>query len=117
MSRTVHVVDDDPAVRASLTALLDACGMVSRGYDSGDHFLAAAAPAAGDVIVMDLRMPGRTGIDVLIELRLANIRSQVVIITGHGGQEIMGRCRGKGVVGVLEKPFDPTELLALIDRA
>lgn len=117
MSRTIHVVDDDAAVRASLTALLAACGLPSRGYASGDQFLADATPADADMIVMDLRMPGRTGIDVLVELRLANIRSQVVIITGHGGPEIIGRCHGKGVVGVLEKPFDPAELLALLGSA
>ena len=112
MSGLVHIVDDDAEVRTSLTLLLQAFGFEAREHESGDAFLARPRPNDDDVIVLDLRMPGKSGLDVLSVLRAEGVCAGVIIVTGHAGPEAINACTGQGVLAFLEKPFDP---MALID--
>ncbi len=79
----VYVIDDDEAARHSLEFLLDCAGIRVRAFASADAFLAAAPPLGGACVVTDVRMPGRSGIELVGEMKRRGIRVPVIVITGH----------------------------------
>jgi two-component system response regulator FixJ len=120
LADTVHVIDDDDAVRGSLAFLLDGAGFETRAYASPLDVLDAAAksPDLGlGCIVTDIRMPQMNGLELVARLREAGVDLPVVVITGHGDLPLAIEAMRAGVVDFLEKPFDDEALLAAVRRA
>jgi two-component system response regulator FixJ len=112
--RTIHVVDDDEAMRDSLVALLADVGYQVRAYASAEDLLACGAPESG-CVVSDIRMPGMDGITLLKKLRAEGGEPPLILITGHADIPLAVAAMKAGAVDFLEKPFEAEALLAAID--
>ncbi|HEX6960338.1 MAG TPA: response regulator FixJ [Lacipirellula sp.] len=115
--QTVYIVDDDQAVRDSLKALLTVKGYALETFESAEGFLAALSPDATGCAVLDIRMPGMSGLELQRELKRRSLPLPVIIITGHGDVPLAVSALKAGAVDFLEKPFDSDALLASIDEA
>jgi two-component system response regulator FixJ len=113
----VHIIDDDDAVRDSLTFLFHTAGIKVRSYPSAAAFLDAVAGAQLKCVITDVRMPGMSGIDLLRRLRELKIEVPVIVITGHGDVPLAVEAMKIGAVDFLEKPFDDDALLASVRSA
>ena len=113
----ISIVDDDPAVRDSLSLLLQTHGFVVHGFESGDAFLSGAAAQDCDCVMLDVRMPGKDGLEVLSELRTDNPDLCVIMMSGHADVAMAVRALKLGAMDFFEKPFKPKEILAVIARA
>ncbi len=115
----LYIVDDDEAVRRSLGHLLRArlsdCAIQT--FDSGEAFLADAPLDASGVLVLDLRMPGLSGLDVFQELQHRSSPLVVVFLSGHGDIPVAVRAMQEGAVSWLEKPCSDERLMEAIGRA
>jgi FixJ family two-component response regulator len=112
----VYVVDDDDAVRDSLQWLLEASRYRVHGFASAEQFLAGFDPAAIAVAILDVRMPGMSGLELQEELIARKATFPIIFITGHGDVPMAVSTMKKGAVDFIEKPFDQTALKALVDR-
>jgi two-component system, LuxR family, response regulator FixJ len=113
----VHIIDDDEALRDSLTFLLRAAGFQVTSYASAAAFL-NTLPAPGlSCIISDVRMPGLSGIDLLRRLKELGVRMPVIVVTGHGDVPLAVEAMKFGAVDFLEKPFDDEVLLASVRSA
>jgi len=115
---TVHIIDDDDALRESLTFLLRTANIDVQSYSSASAFL-DALPAAKNLgcVITDVRMPGLSGIDLLKRLKDLKINVPVIVITGHGDVPLAVEAMRSGAMDFLEKPFDDEVLLASVGRA
>lgn len=113
---TVHVVDDDEAIRDALRLMLQTAGFEVRLHDSAEAFLAAAAAASGCVMT-DVRMPGMDGLALQRRLRELGARLPVIVMTGQADIPIAVRAMQAGAVDFLEKPFEEEQLLGAVRRA
>ncbi|UTP41566.1 response regulator FixJ [Phenylobacterium sp. LH3H17] len=113
----VHLIDDDEAVRDSLSFLLTTAGMVSRTYESAVTFLEQLADAAPGCVVTDIRMPDMNGLELVRRLKERGARHPIIVITGHGDVPLAVEAMKAGVVDFLEKPFDDEALLGSIRAA
>ena len=113
----VHVIDDDEAMRESLSFLLKAAKISVSAYDSADAFLAKLKDIKGGCIVTDVRMPGMSGLDLLKRLRELNSPMPVIVITGHGDVPLAVEAMKYGASDFLEKPFDDDTLLGAVRKA
>jgi two-component system response regulator FixJ len=112
----VHVVDDDDAVRDSLTLLLESAGFAVRTYSSPTALL-AALPGATGCILTDIRMPEMDGLALQRRLAEAGVPLPVIVMTGHGDVPIAVEALKAGASDFLEKPFDDTQLLTAVTNA
>jgi two-component system response regulator FixJ len=112
--RTVHVVDDDAAVRRSLERLLDAAGFNVILYETPMAFLAVAPGLSEGCVLLDVRMPGMDGLT--LQARLDN-HLPVVVITGQGDVQTAVRAMKAGAVDFIEKPYDDEVLVNAIELA
>jgi FixJ family two-component response regulator len=112
----VYVVDDDDAVRDSLHWLLEASRYRVLGYDSAEKFLAGYDPAAIAVAILDVRMPGMSGLELQEALIARKATLPIIFITGHGDVPMAVTTMKKGAVDFIEKPFDQAALKALVER-
>lgn len=115
--RTVHLVDDDDAIRRSAGFLLKTSGFIVVPYSSGDAFLALAKSAAMGCVLLDIRMPGMDGLEVQQAMIDRGIGLPVVMLTGHGDVTLAVRAMKAGAVDFLEKPFEKIALLAAVEKA
>src|SRR6266498_1922739 len=99
----VHVIDDDEAVRQSLTFLLKTAGMQVRAYDSATAFLGNLPQIKSGCVVTDVRMPDITGIDLLHRLKELHFALPVIIITGHADVPLAVEAMKSGAMDFLEK--------------
>ncbi|MCU0834211.1 MAG: response regulator transcription factor [Chromatiaceae bacterium] len=113
----VFVVDDDEAMRNSLKWLIESTGMPVRTYGSADEFLANYYPGRAGCLLLDVRMPGMSGLELQGHLARHSIRLPVIIITGHGDVGMAVRAMKSGAVDFIEKPFDDEALLNSIRNA
>lgn len=113
----VHVVDDDPAVRQALESLLRSVGHAVRAYASAADFLADRCPEVPGCLVLDVRMPGRSGLDVQAELAQAGVELPIVFITGFGDVPMSVAAMKAGAVEFLAKPFRDQDFLDAVRRA
>ena len=113
----IYVVDDDDAVRRSLGTLLVSRGHAVRTFASGEDFLASADLHRGGCVVMDLRMPGLSGLQVLDALHARHSWLAVVFLSGHGDIALATQALKQAAVDWLEKPCGEDTLLAAVDRA
>ena len=114
---TVFVVDDDQAMRNSLKWLIESVGVAVESFSSADAFLAAYEPGRPGCLVLDVRMPGMSGLELQEHLSSQNIRVPAVIITGHGDVPMAVRAMKAGAIDFIEKPFNDEALLDAIRRA
>jgi FixJ family two-component response regulator len=114
---TVFVVDDAAAVRKSLRALLAEAGLGVETYASSRDFLAAYNPLRPGCLLLDLRLRGENGLDLLDELRRRAVAIPIVVLTAHGNVATSVRALKAGAVDFLEKPARPATLLARIREA
>ena len=114
---TVHVVDDDEAVRDSTRILLESYGHPVQDYSSARAFLDANPKSPQGCLVLDIHMPGMSGLELLEEMRARKFSLPVIVITGRYDAALGARLREAGAMDVLMKPVDDAELKAKIDRA
>jgi RNA polymerase sigma factor (sigma-70 family) len=107
----VFVVDDDASVRSSLKFLLSTVELHVESFDSADTFLRKKIPDAPSCLVLDVRLPGLSGLDFQRELAARNIRIPIVFLTGHGDIPMSVRAMKAGAVEFLTKPFRDQDLL------
>ena len=112
----VFVVDDEPAVRISLKRLLRSMGMEARTYASAQEFLHSERPDAPACLVLDVRLPGLSGLDLQQELAAASVDLPIIFVTGHGDIPMSVRAMKAGAVEFLTKPFREQDLLEAIQR-
>jgi len=112
----VYVVDDDEGVRDSLQYLLEASQYLVYTFASAEHFLAQFDPHAIAVLVLDVRMPGMSGLQLQEELLARKATLPIVFVTGHGDVSMAVATMKKGAVDFIEKPFNQADLKALVDR-
>jgi len=117
MTELVHVIDDDPAVRDSLTFLLGTANLETRAYDSAVAFLEAAQQVAGGCVVTDVRMPEMTGIELVRRLKAQGFTAPIIMITGHADVPLAVEAMKAGVADFIEKPFQDDVLLDAITTA
>lgn len=113
----VFIVDDDPAIRKSMSMMLEAHGLAWKAFASAAEFLEAYSPSQRGCVLLDLRMPGMTGEELLKTLRQGGVGVPVIIITGHGDVPTAVRTMKLGVVDFLEKPADTDVLIQRIHEA
>jgi len=112
--RTVFIVDDDPAIRESLISLLRSVGLEAKAFASVTDFLNCPRPHGPTCLVLDVRLPGRSGLDLQRELSAANIQLPVIFITGHGDIPMSVQAMKGGAIEFLTKPFRDQDLLDAI---
>jgi FixJ family two-component response regulator len=113
----IHVVDDDEALRTALLRLLNAAGYEARGYGSAGDFLLHPVPEQPGCIVLDVRMPGPSGLDLQGALLRHGVTLPVVFLTGHADVSSSVQAMKSGAVDFLEKPVQRETLLDAVRRA
>ena len=113
----VWVVDDDEAMRSSLKWLIESVGMRVESFDSADGFLRGHYPGRFGCLLLDVRMPGMSGLELLDHLAREQLLPPTIIITGHGDVPMAVRAMKAGAVDFIEKPFNDEVLLDAIRRA
>jgi len=113
----IHVVDDDESMRTALLRLLDAAGYEARGYASTGAFLLALQPERPGCLLLDLQMPGPSGLELHEALQRDGIALPVVFLTGHGDVQSSVRAMKAGAVDFLTKPVERQTLLEALRRA
>ena len=113
----VHVVDDDASTRRSLARLLGGAGYRVALYSTAEELLAAAGPALSGCILLDLRLPGASGLELQEQLAERGCTAPVVFLTGHGDVAASVRAMKRGAVDFLQKPVAADELFAAVSAA
>jgi len=114
---TIFVVDDDDAMRSSLRWLIESVGLTVKTFDSALDYLDAFDPDEPGCLVLDVRMPGMSGMELLENLSAYPLRPPVIIITGHGDVPMAVRAIKYGALDFIQKPFNDQELLDRIQQA
>jgi RNA polymerase sigma factor (sigma-70 family) len=115
--QTVYVVDDDAAMRKSLRWLVESVGLKVETYSSAGEFLDAVDHRMIGCVVLDVRMPGMSGLDLQEQLKERHISLPVIIITGHADVPMAVRALKAGAYDFIEKPFNDQVLLERVQRA
>ena len=114
---TIHVIDDDEAVRDSLAFLLEAAELKVAAHESADLFLEQAHAMVDGCIITDIRMPGMNGLELVKRLRAQGSQIPVIVITGHGDVPLAVEAMRAGVLDFIEKPFSDQTILGAVRRA
>jgi two-component system, LuxR family, response regulator FixJ len=115
--RVAHVVEDDPAFRRSVEAVLESAGIAARTYDSAQAVIDAAAQLSGGCILLDIRLPGMSGLDLQVRLQELGIYLPVIVMTGQGDVPTAVRAMKAGAIDFIEKPFADDLLLSTVAKA
>ena len=113
----VFVIDDDDDVRASIQGLLKAAGLRSESFGTAEDFLRNKEPDGPSCLVLDVSLPGVSGLELQRKLADAGVRIPIIFITGHGDIPMTVRAIKSGAVEFLTKPFDDQDLLNAIQQA
>jgi two-component system, LuxR family, response regulator FixJ len=114
---TVFVIDDDADLRQSLGWLLEAAGLRFRGYATADEFLGDYQPDESGCLLLDVRMPGLSGLDLQEELRRRGVPPPIIIMTGHARVPMAVRALKGGAIDFIKKPFGDRALLERVRKA
>jgi len=110
----VYVVDDDASAREGLVDLIQSAGLTAKSFASAEEFLAAPRPKIPSCLVLDVSLPGLSGLDLQQELAKSNAQVPIIFLTGHGDIPMTVRALKAGAANFLTKPFDDEELLSAI---
>jgi two-component system, LuxR family, response regulator FixJ len=110
----VHVIDDDADVRDSMRLFLTTAGFEVTTYSSAVDFLAKMTPDKSGCVVTDVRMPGMSGMDFLAHVAARRLSLPIIVITAHADVPLAVRAMKLGAVDLIEKPFRPDELVAIV---
>jgi FixJ family two-component response regulator len=113
----VLVVDDDQSIRESLTSLFQAVGLRVKVFTSAPELLQSSLPNAPSCLVLDIRLPGISGLDFQIDLREAGIHIPIIFMTGHGDIPMTVQAMKAGAVDFLTKPVRQKEMVDAVTRA
>jgi FixJ family two-component response regulator len=113
----IAVVDDEPSVRSSLARLLRSAEYEAATYPSGEEFLQSLNRESPDCLILDLRMPGLSGFDVMARLAISSRPVPVIVLTSFPSEEVRRRAMRGGVTAFLEKPVERRTLFDAIDTA
>ena len=114
---TVFVVDDDASVRKALARSIQTAGLNVKTFASAREFLDQGLARGPGCLVLDVRMPGLSGLDLQAELNRRNVRTPVIFITGHGDIPVTVKAMKGGAADFLPKPFKVKDLLRVIQEA
>jgi FixJ family two-component response regulator len=114
--QTIYVIDDDEALRDSLVWLLESSGYRVLSHDSAEAFLAMYDERLTGCLVLDVRMPGMSGLELFDELSRRRCTLPLIFITGHGDVPMAVSALKKGAVDFIEKPFSDRDMLGLIEQ-
>jgi two-component system, LuxR family, response regulator FixJ len=113
----VHVIDDDDAVRDSISMLLETVGLEHALYPSAKEFLDQLNPDLGGCLVVDIRMPGMSGLELQEELNARSVGLPIIFITGHGDVPMAVEAMRRGALDFIRKPFREQDLLDRVNEA
>ena len=114
---TIILIEDDPAFRRSTERLLESVGYRVQAFGAATDFLQSALPDGPGCLVLDVRLPGLSGLDLQRELAQAGLQLPIIFLTGHGDIPMTVQAMKAGAVEFLTKPFRPQELLDAIRQA
>ena len=114
---TVYIVDDDDAIRSALRLLLKSVGLAAATVPSAQEFLATYDPQQPGCLILDVRMPGMSGLELQQQLNLRGTIIPVIFITGHGDVPMAVEAMQQGAFDFLQKPFRDQDLIERIQRA
>jgi FixJ family two-component response regulator len=114
---TVFVVDDDESIRGALARLFRSVGLQSEVFGSAAEFLQSKLPDVPSCLVLDVRLPGQSGLDFQAELAKANIRIPIIFMSGHGDIPMTVRAMKGGAIDFLAKPFRDQDMLDAVAMA
>jgi FixJ family two-component response regulator len=113
----IFIVDDDASVREAIGNLLDSVGLQAHAFASAEEFLKANRSDVASCLVLDVRLPGRNGLEFQDQLAKEGVRIPIIFITAHGDIPMTSRAMKAGAVDFLPKPFQKQELLAAVRQA
>ena len=114
---TVYVVDDDASIRQAIQGLLKSVGLRSEAFSSAQEFLARKMAEGPSCLVLDVRLPGLSGLDFQRQLAEAGVLIPIIFITGHGDIQMSVKAMKSGAVEFLTKPFHDQNLLDAVQQA
>lgn len=115
--RSIHIVDDDPSIRDALGVVFKMEGFDVTAYENGDDFLVSAKQDPPSCVLLDIHMPGRSGMEILKELDAAHYPSPVFIISGRGDIPTAVSAIKLGAFDFIEKPFDAETVVERVSNA
>ena len=113
----VFIIDDDPLYRASTERLVRSVGLRVQSFGSAREFLSSPRPNVASCLVLDVRMPGLSGLDLQLELAKVGVQMPIIFVTGHGDIPMSVQAMKAGAVEFLAKPFRDQALLDAINQA
>ncbi|GAC1623482.1 MAG: response regulator transcription factor [Nevskia sp.] len=116
-AQTVFIVDDETSVRESLRWLLESIRLRVQTFDSAEAFLAVAKPDACGCIVLDVRMPGMSGPELMDELKLRHVHLPILFLSAHGDVPLAVRAMKGGALDFLQKPYNNQQFLERVHQA
>jgi FixJ family two-component response regulator len=111
----IAIVDDDPSILNALELLLSSRSLEAKTFQSGWQFLASLENELPSCVILDLQMPGMTGLEVQQDLARRGLNIPTIIVTAHDGAEMRARCESAGAIAYLSKPVRDDLLFAAID--
>ncbi|MCC3246042.1 response regulator [Methylocystis sp. WRRC1] len=114
---TIFIVDDDADVRHALKLLLTSLGHVVRTYSSARDFLAEVGPEDCGCLLTDIRMPGMSGVDLLMKMKESAIKIPVVVMTAYADVPLAIQVMKEGAIDLIQKPFTDATLLTVVNSA
>lgn len=116
-AQMIHVVDDDPSIRIALDGLFRSVGYTVRTFASAADFMASGCAQAAGCVILDVRLPGVSGLDFQVQLADAGVQMPVILMTGHGDIPMSVRGMKAGAVDFLPKPFREQDMLDAVTTA
>ena len=110
----IYVIDDDTSVRKAMERLMKSAGLPARTFSSGEEFLTSVQPTTSDCLVLDVHMPGMSGLELQKKLTQSGAAVPIIFITAVDDDQIREQARQAGAIGYFRKPFDDQALLDAI---
>jgi two-component system, LuxR family, response regulator TtrR len=117
LKSSIYLIEDDPAVRDALVIFLEIHGYAVNAFESSEVFLESIDELNQRVLVLDIRLPGMSGIELQTELKKRKYEMPVIFITGHADDEIRETATEDGIIDYIDKPIDHSSLLRCIEAA
>jgi FixJ family two-component response regulator len=117
MTPTAYVVEDDESIRTLWTWLMESSGIAVRTFNTAPEFMAAYQPGAPGCLVLDLRLPGMSGLELQAHLKRGRVDIPIVFVTAHGDVRTAVTALKEGAVDFIEKPFNYQQAVSIVEKA